>query len=51
MQVKIADERGISLIFLKATIVLANRELDITEEVLRHLDERLPRVNPAASDN
>jgi hypothetical protein len=31
--------------------VLANRELDITEEVLRHLDERLPSVNPAASDN
>ena len=48
---EIADERGISLILLKATIVLANRELDITEEVLRHLDERLPSVNPAASDN
>jgi len=48
---EIADERGISVILLKATTVLANRELDITEEVLRHLDERLPSVNPAASDN
>ncbi len=48
---EIADERGISLILMKATIVLANGELDITEEVLRHLDERLPSVNPAASDN
>ncbi len=36
---EIADERGISLILLKATIVLANRELDITEEALRRLDK------------
>jgi Skp family chaperone for outer membrane proteins len=48
---EIADERGISLILLKATIVLANRELDITEEALRRLDKRLPSVNFAASDN
>ena len=48
---EIADERGINLILLKATIVLASRELDITEEALRRLDERLPSVNFAASDN
>ncbi len=48
---EIADERGISLILLKATIVLVSRELDITEEALRRLDERLPSVNFAASDN
>jgi Skp family chaperone for outer membrane proteins len=48
---EIADERGISLILLKAPVVLANRERDITEKVLRRLDERLPSVNPAASDN
>jgi len=48
---EIADERGINLILLKATIVLASRELDITEEALRRLDERLPSVNLAASEN
>jgi len=48
---EIADERGISLILLKATIVLASRELDITDEALQRLDERLPSVNFAASDN
>ena len=48
---EIADERGINLILLKATIVLASRELDITEEALRRLDERLPSVNFAASGN
>ncbi len=48
---EIADERGINLILLKATIVLASRELDITDEALRRLDDRLPSVNFAASDN
>ncbi len=48
---EIADERGISLILLKATIVLASPELDITEEALRRLDKRLPSTNLAASDN
>jgi Skp family chaperone for outer membrane proteins len=48
---EIADERGISLILMTPTIVLANRELDITEEVLRRLDERLPSANLAAPDN
>jgi Skp family chaperone for outer membrane proteins len=48
---EIADERGISLILLKATIVLASRELDITDEALRRLDERLPSVDFSASGN
>ncbi len=48
---EIADERGISLILLKATIVLASPELDTTEEALRRLDKRLPSTNLAASDN
>jgi Skp family chaperone for outer membrane proteins len=48
---EIADERGINLILLKATIVLASRELDITEEALQRLDDRLPSVNFAASGN
>ena len=48
---EIADERGINLILLKATIVLASRELDITEEALRRLDERLPSVDFSTSSN
>jgi outer membrane protein len=48
---EIADERDINLILLKATIVLANRELDITEEALKRLDERLPSVDLSASGN
>ena len=48
---EIADERGISLILLKQTIVLASRELDITDEALRRIDERLPSVDFAASGN
>jgi outer membrane protein len=48
---EIADERGISLILLKQTIVLASRELDITDEALLRLDERLPSVNFTASGN
>lgn len=47
----IADERGISLILLKATIVLASRELDITEEALKRLDEKLPSVDLAKESN
>ena len=48
---EIADERGINLILLKATIILASRELDITEEALRRLDERLPSVDLAKQSN
>ena len=48
---EIADERGINLILLKATIVLASRELDITEDALQRLDQRLPSVNFATSGN
>lgn len=48
---EIAQERGISLILLKATIVLADRNLDITDEALQRLDKKLPRVNLAASNN
>ena len=48
---EIADERGISLILLKATIVLASRELDITDEALRRLNEKLPSIDIAATSN
>lgn len=48
---EIADERGIRLILLKATIVLASRELDITEEALKRLDEKLPSVDLAKESN
>lgn len=48
---EIAEERGIELILLKATIVLAGRDLDITEEALERLDERLPSVNLAKPSN
>ena len=44
---EIADEQGIDLILLKATIVLASRELDITEDALKRLDEKLPSVDLA----
>ena len=48
---EIADERGINLILLKATIVLANRDLDITDEALQRLDERLPSVDLTGPGN
>ena len=48
---EIADEQGINLILLKATIVLASRELDITEEALKRLDERLPAVDVTPPGN
>ncbi len=48
---EIATERGIDLILLKATIVLAARELDITDEALKRLDEKLPSVNLSATQN
>lgn len=47
----IASERGIDLILLKATIVLAARELDITDEALKRLDEKLPSVDVSAPQN
>jgi len=47
---EIATEQGIDLILLKATIVLAARELDITEEALKRLDEKLPSVNLSAQN-
>ena len=48
---EIADERGISLILLKATIVLASRDLDITEEALKRLDQKLPSVDLSTQSN
>ena len=48
---EIATEQKIDIIFLKATVVLVNRELDITEDALKRLDENLPSVAESATQN
>lgn len=47
----IAEERGIDLILLKGAVVLVSRELDITEETMERLNEKLPSVDVSAMQN
>jgi Skp family chaperone for outer membrane proteins len=48
---EIATEQKIDIILLKATVVLVSRELDITKDALKRLDERLPSVIESATQN
>lgn len=41
---EIAEERGIKLVLFKSQIVIAEKSLDVSEETLQRLDERLPTV-------
>lgn len=41
---EIAVEQNLDLIFAKATVVLVRPDLDITDEALRRLNDRIPRV-------
>ncbi len=41
---EVAAERGLNMIMPKNTLMLADENLDITEDVKQRLDKRLPRV-------
>ncbi|MBI3516908.1 MAG: OmpH family outer membrane protein [Proteobacteria bacterium] len=41
---EIATERGLNLIIARQSVLLAEKVLDITDEVKQRLDKRLPRV-------
>lgn len=41
---KIAEERKFDIVLPKSLVLLADQKLDITGEVLRHVDESLPSV-------
>ena len=42
---KIANERSLDLVLPKSIIILSAKDLDITSEVLEHLDRALPSVD------
>ena len=48
---EMATDKNIDLILLKATVVIASRELDITDEVLQRLNEKLPKVQGNTAQN
>lgn len=41
---EIAEQRGIKLVLFKSQIVIAEKSLDVSEETLQRLNERLPTV-------
>lgn len=41
---EIAEERGIKLVLFKSQIVIAEKSLDVSDETLQRLNERLPTV-------
>lgn len=41
---EIAEQRGIKLVLFKSQIVIAEKSLDVSEETLQRLNERLPSV-------
>lgn len=43
---QIADERGANLVLEKSTVLLSHPDYEITDETLRRLNERLPKVDP-----
>lgn len=43
---QIADERGANLVLEKSTVLLSHPDYEITDETLRRLNERLPRLDP-----
>ena len=44
-EAKIANERSLDLVLPKSIIILSAKNLDITSEVLEHLDRALPSVD------
>jgi Skp family chaperone for outer membrane proteins len=48
---EIAVEQNIDIILHKASLILAIRELDITGEALKRLDEKLPAVSLSSGQN
>jgi Skp family chaperone for outer membrane proteins len=48
---EIAEERGVDLVIEKGAIVLVRPELEITSEVLKRLNEKLPMVQVPAPQN
>ena len=41
---EIAEERNLDLLLAKVTIVLVRPSLEVTDEALRRLNQRLPKV-------
>lgn len=48
---EIAEERGLDLIFSRATVVLVNPKFDISNEALKRLNARLTTVAPPTQQN
>lgn len=44
---EIAEQRGIKLVLFKSQIVIAEKSLDVSDETLQRLNERLPTVKVA----
>ena len=44
MVTSIADERGFNLVLPSSEVLFFARRIDLTEEVLAKLDDRLPKV-------
>jgi Skp family chaperone for outer membrane proteins len=45
---EIGEERGLDLVLTKATVVIVKPKFDITDDILKRLNERLPEVPAAA---
>ncbi len=48
---EIAEERKSDLVIEKSAVVLVRPELEITQEALKRLNQRLPKVAPAATQD
>ena len=48
---EIAEERKSDLVIEKSAVVLVRPELEITQEALKRLNQRLPEVTPAATQD
>ncbi len=48
---EIAEERGLDLVLSKATVVLVKPKFELTPEVVRRLNERLPDLPAAQPEN
>ena len=41
---ELAEQRGIKLVLFKSQIVIAEKSLDVSEETLQRLNQRLPTI-------
>lgn len=46
---KVAHERGVNLVIIKQQAFWTDRPLDITDEVLKRLDQKLPKVDVSSA--